>query len=216
MIRVMAVDDDALVLAGLRAILESTDDIVIVAQADDGADASRLVKTHRPDVVLMDLRMPRVGGHEAIVAIMAAPDPPPILVLTTFDADEQLIASLEAGAVGYLLKDTPPHQIIDSVRETAAGRAILSPDHTRTLLDRYRELGTGARRSDAARRLEGLTEREREVVQHVTGGLSNAEIAAAMYCSPATVKAHLAHIFSRTGISNRVQLAILGHDAGLS
>ena len=216
MIRVLIVDDDPLVRAGLRFILEAAEDIVPVAEAADGQEAVVSAARTRPDVVLMDLRMPCTDGRVATAELAAGADQPRVLALTTFDADELVLGILDAGASGYLLKDAPPEEIIGAVRETAAGRTILSPRHAGLLLERYRDNPENARRNRAWERLAVLTDREREVVACVVEGLTNAEIARRLYCSAATVKAHLGHIFGRLGIDNRVQLAVLGHDAGLA
>lgn len=216
MIYVLIVDDDPLVRAGLRFIFDSAHDIECVGEAADGTESISEVERAHPDVVLMDLRMSGMDGREATVELMKLPEPPKVLALTTFDTDAHVLSVLDAGASGYLLKDTPPAEIIDAVRETAEGRTILSSRHARVLLDKYSESGHNARKNQATEALAQLTEREREVVQYVTHGLTNAEIGERMHCSPATVKAHLASIFTRLQITNRVRLAILGHDAGLS
>jgi DNA-binding NarL/FixJ family response regulator len=213
--RVLIVDDDPLVRAGLRFILDSAPDLLVVGEAEDGAESLDQVALLHPDVVLMDLRMSGMDGREAIEQLMRLPSPPKVLALTTFNTDEQVIAVLDAGASSYLLKDTPPVEIIAAIRETAAGRTILSSRHTRVLLDKYSENGANARRNHAEQALVVLTDRERQVVRHVSQGLTNSEIAARLNCSPATVKAHLASIFAQLHITNRVRLAVLGHDAGL-
>jgi RNA polymerase sigma factor (sigma-70 family) len=215
MTRVLIVDDDPLVRAGLRFILAAAEDLDVVGQASDGAEAIEQVKRLAPDVVLMDLRMAGMDGREATAELMGLPDPPKVLALTTFDTDAHVISVLDAGASGYLLKDTQPTEIIDAVRETAGGGTVLSSRHTRVLLDKYSENGINARRNRAKAALDELTKREREVVRCVAEGLTNAEIAERISCSPATVKAHLASIFTQLGIENRVRLAILGHDAGI-
>lgn len=216
MIRLFIVDDDPLVRAGLRFIFDSAEDIKCVGEASDGKRSITEVRRVRPDVVLMDLRMPGMDGLEATAKLMALSEPPRVLALTTFDTDAHLLSVLDAGASGYLLKDTPPAELIDAVREAAKGRAILSARHTRVLLDKYSADGKNAKRNQAVEALSQLTEREREVVRYVARGLTNAEIGECMHCSPATVKAHLASIFAQLQISNRVRLAVLGHDAGLS
>lgn len=216
MIRVLIVDDDPLVRAGLRFILNSADDVDCVGEATDGNESIAEVERVHPDVVLMDLRMPGMDGREATAELMKLPEPAKILVLTTFDTDAHVLSVLDAGASGYLLKDTPPAEIIEAVREIANGRAILSSRHARVLLDKYSENGSNARKYQAIEALSQLTEREREVVQYVAQGFTNAEIGARLHCSPATVKAHLASIFTQLQIANRVRLAVLGHEAGLS
>lgn len=211
-IRVVLVDDDALVRAGLGAILGAAPDIEVVGEAADGGEGVDVVAALRPDVVLMDIRMPGMDGLEATSNITAHPDAPHVLVLTTFQADEYVFGALQAGATGFLLKDTPPRELIEAVRVVSEGQGLLSPTHTRTLIDRF--AGGSDRRTEADRRLEVLSDREREVVGAVARGLSNAEIARELFLSDATVKAHLAHIFTKLD-ANRVQVAILGHDAGL-
>ncbi|MDO5629398.1 MAG: response regulator transcription factor [Mobilicoccus sp.] len=211
-IRVVLVDDDALVRAGLEMILGAAPDIEVVAQAGDGAAGVEVVRAHRPDVVLMDIRMPGVDGLAATAQVRALPEAPQVLVLTTFSADEYVFGALESGAIGFLLKDTPPRELADAVRLVAGGQAMLAPGHTRALIDRYAS-GGGSRAERAQERLSVLSAREREVAGAVARGLSNAEIAAELYLSEATVKAHLAHAFTKLD-ANRVQLAILAHEAG--
>ncbi|WP_017590010.1 response regulator transcription factor [Nocardiopsis ganjiahuensis] len=215
MIRVLVVDDDPLVREGLGFILATADDIEVVGQAADGAEGVERARSLTPDVVLMDLRMPGTDGREATAELMSLPHPPKVLALTTFDTDAHVISVLDAGASGYLLKETPPPEIIDAVRDTAGGGTVLSARHARVLLDKYSENGVNARRNRAGAALDRLTGREREVVRCVAEGLTNAEAAERLHCSPGTVKAHLASIFTRLGIDNRVRLAILGHDAGI-
>lgn len=215
MIDVLLVDDDPWVRFGLATILGTTDDLRVVGEANNGAEAIRQVLLLRPVIVLMDLRMPAMDGIQATSRITSLPSPPKILVLTTFNADKHVVDALDAGASGYLLKDTPPAEIIDGIRQTVAGKAILSPDHTRVLLDTYTDGGTRSQQLEARTQLGALTKREQEVVRYVAAGFTNAEIASQLRCSPATVKTHLASIFATLGLSSRVQLAILGHDAGL-
>lgn len=216
MTTVLIVDDDPLVRAGLTMILGATNDLVVVGEAADAEEAIRQAKRLAPDVVLMDLRMSGMDGRRATAELQKLASPPRVLALTTFDTDEHVISVLDAGASGYLLKDTPPQEIIRAVRETGAGRTILSSRHARVLLDRYAENDTAMQRDEAVRLLSVLTQREREVVAYVAEGLTNIEIATRLHCSPATVKAHLANIFAQLQIPNRVRLAILGHDAGLT
>ena len=214
MIRVLVVDDEVLVRSGLRLILEAAGDISVVAEAGDGADAIAGVGRTRPDVVLMDVRMPRVDGLTAAAEIAAAPDAPKVIMLTTFDLDEYVHEALRAGAVGFLLKDTPPADLIAGVRIVAAGNAMLAPSVTRRLISAFAEKQSTP--SEAARRrLDTLTEREHEVVRAVARGLSNAEIGRELAMREATVKAHVSRALAKLGLSNRVQAAILVHDAGL-
>ncbi len=211
-IRVLIVDDDALVRAGLSMILGADPEIEVVGDAADGTEAIDAAQALSPHVVLMDIRMPVMDGLKATAAIRELPTPPHVLVLTTFEADEYVFGALQAGASGFLLKDTPPRDLAAAVHVVASGQAMLSPAHTRALINRYS--GGGSRREDARSRLAALSERERDVAGCVARGLSNAEIAAELYLSDATVKAHLAHIVTKLD-ANRIQIAILGHDAGL-
>ncbi|MEU9566213.1 response regulator transcription factor [Streptomyces sp. NPDC048161] len=221
-VRLLIVDDDPLVRAGLALMLGGADDIDIVGEGADGTEAAGLVDRLRPDVVLMDIRMPAMDGLTATEALRTRPDAPEVIVLTTFHADEQVLRAIRAGAAGFVLKDTPPAQIVESVRRVAAGDPVLSPAVTRRLMDRA--AGTGPRgghdermdRADRARqRIAALAEREREVAIAVAHGRSNAEIAATLYLSVATVKTQVSRILARFGFNNRVQIALLVHDAGL-
>jgi DNA-binding NarL/FixJ family response regulator len=212
-VRVLLVDDDALVRAGLRMILASADDITVVGEVDDGSRAVAAVREHRPDVVLMDLRMPRMDGIEATAALRRLDEPPQIIVLTTFQADEQVLNALRAGASGFLVKDTPPADIINAVRVVASGDAIISPSVTRTLLAHFGDSPASERRQSAAQRLATLTAREREVALAIGSGASNAEAAASLFMSEATIKAHVSRLFTKLGVTNRVQIAILVRDA---
>jgi len=215
-LRVLLVDDDPLVRAGLRAILSAASDLVVVAEAADGAAAITALSAHRVDVALMDVRMPGVDGITATKQITALPDPPKVIVLTTFHLDEYVFGALRAGASGFLLKDTPPADIVGAVRLVAAGDAMLSPSVTRTLIDHYNADTTEARRIAARKSLKLLTEREREVAAAVGRGQSNADIAARLYMSEATVKAHVSRILAKLNATNRVQVAITMHDADLA
>ncbi|MFJ3987296.1 response regulator [Streptomyces sp. NPDC090032] len=215
-IRVLLVDDDPLVRAGLSFMLGGAPDIEIVGQAGDGSEVPALVTEARPDVVLMDIRMPDVDGLAATEALRARPDAPEVIVLTTFHADEQVLRALRAGAAGFVLKDTVPAEIVEAVRRVAAGAPVLSPTVTRQLITR----ATGPdpqhdRRARARERLAELADREREVAVAVGRGAANAEIAAELYMSVATVKAHVSRILAKLGLNNRVQIALLTHDAGL-
>ena len=214
-VRVLLVDDDPLVRAGLRMILSSADDLEVVGEAGDGAEAVGAVRTHRPDVVLMDIRMPGTDGLTATAAVTALPEPPKVVVLTTFGVDDYVFRALEAGAAGFLLKDTPPRDLIAAVRVVAAGDAMLSPSVTRTLIGHVAGAGETGRRNAARARLAPLTDREREVLVAVGRGLSNAEIGRELYLSEATVKTHVSRLLLKLGCANRVQVAILAHDAGL-
>ncbi len=211
--RVLLVDDDPLVRAGLQIILSSSDEVEVVGEAADGAEVVAAVQSHRPDVVLMDIRMPVVDGIAATTAVRRLADPPHVIVLTTFQADEHVMSALRAGADGFLLKDTPPAEIINAVRLVAAGEAMLSPSVTRTLLAHLGDDEAAERRRTAAERLSALTDREREVADAVGSGASNAEIAASLFMSAPTVKAHVSRLLTKLAVANRVHIAILVHDA---
>lgn len=214
-IRVLLVDDDPLVRAGLSFMMGGAGDIEIVGEAGDGGEVEALVDRTRPDVVLMDIRMPAVDGLTATERLRARPDAPQVVVLTTFHADEQVLRALRAGAAGFVLKDTPPAEILDAVRRVAGGDPVLSPTVTRQLMAHAAGAAADTRRSRARERLAGLGEREREVAVAVGRGLSNAEIAAGLYMSVATVKAHVSRVLAKLGLNNRVQIALLAYDAGL-
>jgi DNA-binding NarL/FixJ family response regulator len=213
-IRVLLVDDDALVRAGLSMMLDGANGLVIVGEAGDGDQVPAAVARHRPDVVLMDLRMPRVDGIAATRRLRAGPRPPEVIVLTTFDADENVLGALRAGASGFLLKDSPPAEIADAIRRVAAGDPILSPAVTRRLV--RRAVVQEDAKQQALRELDGLSPRERDVVRAIAEGQTNAEIAASLLMSVPTVKAHVTHILTKAGLANRTQIALLGHDAGLA
>jgi DNA-binding NarL/FixJ family response regulator len=215
-LRVLLADDDALVRAGLRTILSAADDLQVVGEAGDGAAAVTAVREDQPDVVLMDIRMPLQDGIAATQAITALDNPPRVIVLTTFQLDEYVFGALQAGASGFLLKDTPPADIIRAVRLVAGGEAMLSPSATRALIDKFSADPAAPRRAAAERALQALTGREREVAAEVAQGHSNADIAAHLYMSEATVKAHLSRVLTKLGAANRVQVAILARDAGLA
>jgi DNA-binding NarL/FixJ family response regulator len=212
-IKVLLVDDDALVRAGLRIILSSAEDLDVVGEVDDGARAVAAVRELGPDVVLMDIRMAQMDGITATAALRRLDRPPQVIVLTTFQADEQVMSALRAGAAGFLVKDTPPAEIISAVRVVASGDAIVSPSVTRTLLSHLGDAQASDRRRAAAQRLGALTEREREVAAVIGSGASNAEVAAALFMSEATVKAHVSRLLTKLDVTNRVQIAIMVHDA---
>jgi DNA-binding NarL/FixJ family response regulator len=214
-VRLVVVDDDALVRASLRMILGGDPAVDIVAECADGAEAVDVVGRLRPDVVLMDVRMPRVDGLTALRTLRAQGSTARVVVLTTFDADELVLRALREGAAGFLLKDTPPAQLVEGVRRVAAGEPILSPTVTAQLIATVTRPEDSTRRDDAVRRLEQLTPRERDVATAVARGLSNAEIAEQLYLGLATVKTHVAHLFAKLDVTNRVQIARLVHDAGL-
>ncbi|WP_343951173.1 response regulator transcription factor [Nonomuraea longicatena] len=212
-IRVLIVDDDALVRAGLSMILAGAGDIEIVGEAADGAQVPSSVAALRPDVVLMDIRMPVVDGLTATEALLATPAPPEVVVLTTFHADAQVLRALRAGAAGFLLKDIPPGDLVAAIRRVAAGEPILSPAVTRQLITHVADGGAGERTDRARTLLARLSEREREVALAVGQGRSNAEIGSALYMSVATVKAHVSRILTKLELSNRVQIALTVYDA---
>jgi len=214
-IRVLVVDDDPLVRSALRLMLGGQAHIEIVGEAADGAEGAQLAAALQPDLALVDIRMPVMDGLEATAAMLAAPEPPRVIVLTTFDADEYVLGALAAGADGFLLKDTPPEEIVAAIGKVAAGEPMLSPSVTQTLIRRIRD-GADPATAEVEAKLAALTEREREVAVAIGRGLSNAEIGAELYLSVATVKAHVSRLFDKLGTTNRVQIALLVHDAGLA
>jgi DNA-binding NarL/FixJ family response regulator len=213
-IRVLVVDDDALVRAGLSMVLAGAEDILIVGEAADGNEVTHAVSEHEPGVVLMDIRMPGMDGLAATELLRAQEDAPEVIVLTTFDADEYVLRALRAGASGFLLKDMPPADIVRAVRAVAAGEPMLSPTITRRLIGHVTDSEGGDRRQRARERLDRLTEREREVAVAIGLGKSNAEIGRELYMSVATVKAHVSRVLEKLEFNNRVQIALLAHDAG--
>ncbi|MEU4677376.1 response regulator transcription factor [Micromonospora sp. NPDC023737] len=212
MIRVLVVDDEQLVRSGLRLILEAAPDITVVGEAADGTAALVEAYRLRPDVVLLDVRMPGTDGLTAAPQVVAAG--PKVIMLTTFDLDEYVHRALRAGAVGFLLKDTPPRELVAAVRTVAAGQAMLAPTVTRRLISSFAERGP-ARRTTARQRLDLLTDRESEIVREVARGHANAEIGRRLAMSEATVKAHVSRALAKLQLTNRVQVAILVHDADL-
>ncbi|MBE4741842.1 MULTISPECIES: response regulator [Streptomyces] len=214
-IRLLLVDDDPLVRTGLSLMLGGADDIEIVGEGADGDEVQALVDRTRPDVVLMDIRMPTVDGLAATERLRARPDAPEVVVLTTFHADDQVLRALRAGAAGFVLKDTSPAEIVEAVRRVAAGEPVLSPAVTRQLMAHAAGSAPDTRRGTARSRVAALNDREREVAVAVGRGASNAEIAAALFMSVATVKAHVSRILAKLDLNNRVQIALLTYDAGL-
>ncbi|GAA1788669.1 response regulator transcription factor [Luedemannella flava] len=214
-IRVLVVDDDPLVRAGLSMIIGGAPDLAVVGEVADGAEVPDAVRTHAPDVVLMDIRMPRVDGLAATSALRAVPGAPEVLVLTTFDIDQYVLRALRAGAGGFLLKDTPPAEIVAAIRRVAAGEATLSPTVTRQLITHVVATGGDGRRERAVGLLGTLSPRERDVALAVGQGRSNAEIAAELFMSVATVKAYVSRLLTKLDLNNRVQIALLVHDADL-
>jgi DNA-binding NarL/FixJ family response regulator len=213
-IRVLVVDDDALVRAGLSMLLAGAEDIEIVGEATDGGEVAQAVAEHRPDVVLMDIRMRGMDGLAATELLRARSDAPEVIVLTTFDADDYVLRALRAGASGFLLKDTPPADIVRGLRAVAAGEPMLSPTVTRRLIGHVTDSEGGERQRHAREQLDRLTEREREVAVAIGQGRSNAEISRELYMSVATVKAHVSRVLEKLKLNNRVQIALLAHDAG--
>jgi DNA-binding NarL/FixJ family response regulator len=212
-IRVLLADDQALVRGGFRMILEARDDLEVVGEAEDGAQAAALAEQHRPDVVLMDVRMPVLDGIEATRQIVESGNAARIIVLTTFDADEYVFAALRAGASGFLLKDVRPADLVEAIRIVARGDALLAPTVTRRLLDRFAmDLpGTPAVPPD----LGDLTERELEVLRLVALAMSNAEIAAELVVTEATVKTHVSSVLRKLQLRDRVQAVVLAYESGL-
>ncbi|MYX38585.1 MULTISPECIES: response regulator transcription factor [Streptomycetaceae] len=218
--RVLIVDDDPLVRSGLRMMLSGAADIEVVAEAADGTEVLPLVEAHRPDIVLMDIRMPRMDGLAATAELRRGPRPPEVLILTTFTTDGYVLEALRAGAAGYVLKHTPPAQIVAAVRNVVAGEPVLSPAAVKQLIGAVTAAGddAGARPDDrgGAERLLGLLgDREREVALAVALGRTNAEISASLYMSVPTVKAHVSHILTKLDLNNRVQIALVVYRAGL-
>ena len=213
-IRVLIVDDDALVRAGLTMLLAGAGDIEIVGEAADGSQVEHAVAERDPDVVLMDIRMPGVDGLTATEILRRRDRPPEVIVLTTFDADDHVLRALQAGAVSLRRKPLAPAGIVGAIRSVAAGEPILSPAITRRLIGHVTGSDGGERRRHAREQLDRLTEREREVAVAIGRGKSNAEISRELYMSIATVKAHVSHLLEKLGFNNRVQIALLAHDAG--
>lgn len=212
-IRVLICDDQALVRSGFRAILGARAEIEVVGEAENGADAIALAERRRPDVILMDIRMPVLDGVEATRRLVASGSPARILILTTFDLDEYVHAAIRAGASGFLLKDVTPAELVDAIRIVASGEALLAPSVTRRLLERFATtLPVGDQSSDA---LAELTARESEVLRLLAGGLSNAEIAAELVVSEATVKTHISSVLRKLGLRDRVQAVIFAYETGL-
>jgi len=213
MIRIVIADDQAMVRAGFSALLGEQPDIEVVGLASDGEECLRVVAELRPDVVLMDVRMPVLDGISATRELSAAPDAPRILILTTFDIDDYVFEALSAGAAGFLLKDASPEELARAVRVIAAGDALLSPSATRTLIERFAAT-RGPRRTDRVV-LGELTDREREILIGVAQGESNSEIAARLFIAEQTVKTHVSRILAKLGARDRAQLVIAAYEAGL-
>ena len=216
-ISVLLADDQPLLRRGFRMILEAEGDLVIAAEAGNGAEAVTLAQRHAPDVVLMDIRMPGTDGIEATRRIIAADGRVRVLVLTTFDLDEYAFGALRAGASGFLLKDVRPGELVTAIRTVASGDAVISPRVTRRLLEEYAQVLPLSASQQAERypQLGALTEREREVLIAVARGLSNTEIAVSLYVSEATVKSHVGRILAKLRLRDRVQVVVLAYEAGL-
>nr|WP_275942284.1 response regulator transcription factor [Streptomyces spiramenti] len=216
-IDVLVADDDPLVRFGLRMMLGGVADLRVVAEAGDGAEALRLAERHRPDVVLMDIRMPGTDGLAATATLRGRSSAPQVIVLTTFDTDAHVLRALRAGAAGFLLKDTPPEELVTAVRHVARGRPVLSPEVTRRLIARVAESDQeqDTARDAARRRLAALADRERTVAAELGAGRTNAEIAARHHLALTTVKTHVSAILSKLDLNNRVQVALLVQEAGL-
>ncbi|MCA2184477.1 response regulator [Nonomuraea cavernae] len=211
MIRVLVADDQALVRAGVRMLLQAAGDMEVVGEAEDGAEAVRQAGRHLPDVILMDLRMPRVDGLEAIRRLLAVRPNSRIVVLTTFSEDADVYAALRAGAVGFLVKDDEPERMVDAVRRAAAGEQLLGPSALRRVVEGFLAAGEPAATSVPA----GLTARELEVLALVGTGLSNAEIAEELHVGVTTVKTHIGAAMDKLGLRNRIQAAVVAHRSGL-
>jgi DNA-binding NarL/FixJ family response regulator len=214
MIRVLVADDQALVRDGFRAILEAEDDLEVVGDAEDGAAAVKLARAERPDVVLMDVRMPTLDGIEAARRLLADPDPPRVLMLTTFDLDEYVYEAMKIGASGFLLKDVPRDELVAAIRGIHRDETLLSPAITRRLIEQFvRRPPPGS--TPLALALAELTERELEVLRLVAEGLSNGEIAERLFLSAATVKTHVANLLRKLDLRDRVQAVVLAYESGL-
>ena len=214
-IRVFLVDDQQMVRAGFRMLVESQDDMVVVGEAGDGGEALQQLAVTGTDVVLMDVRMPRLDGVEATRRLLASDDPPRVVVLTTFDLDEHAFAAIRAGASAFLLKDAAPPDLLGAIRAVHAGDAVVAPSTTRRLLDHFAALPDPAAPGAVDDRLAGLTEREREVLTLVAQGRTNTEIAGDLVVAETTVKTHVGRILAKTGSRDRVQLVVLGYESGL-
>lgn len=212
-VRVVIADDQALLRGGLRAMLEAEPDIEVVGEAGDGAEAVDTVLRTHPDVVLMDVRMPKLDGIEATRRLLAAGSAARVLVITTFDLDEFVLRALRAGASGFLLKATPPGALVQAVRTVAAGESMLDPAVTRRLVEHF--LDRPEPDDDTRRRLESLTERELDVLHLLVRGLTNEEMGAELFLSPATIKSHVTRILGKLGVRSRVQAVVLAYESGL-
>ena len=213
-VSVLVVDDEALIRAGFRALVNSVPGLTVVGEAADGAQAVRSVRTLRPDVVLLDVRMPVMDGLEATRHITGSGARARVLVVTTFDRDEYVFEALRAGASGFVLKDTPPERLIEAIRVVAAGEALLTPTITRRLITEFVSRTAPAHRPVPAA-LATLTDREREVLVQVAAGRSNAELADSLHISRATAKTHVSNLLSKLGARDRIQLVVLAYESGI-
>lgn len=213
-IRVMLVDDQMLLRTGFRMVLAAQPDMDVVAEAGDGAEAIEVLRSTAVDVVLMDVRMPRMDGVEATRRICAEPEAPKVLILTTFDLDEYAFTGLKAGASGFMLKDVPPNELLNAIRSVHSGDAVVAPSTTRRLLDRFSSLLPSTTKP-RHKEIDRLTEREREVMLLVAQGLSNGEIAGRLVLSEATVKTHVGRILTKLALRDRVQVVVLAYESGL-
>jgi DNA-binding NarL/FixJ family response regulator len=213
-IRVLIVDDDALVRAGLSMMLGGAAGVEVVGEAADGSEVLGALDRHHPDVILMDLRMPKLDGIAAMELVRAQPQPPAVVVLTTFDTDDQVLRALRSGAAGFLVKDTPPAEIVRAIELVAVGESMLSPTVTRRLIDRLAgESDASDRHAEAAVQLSALSPRDREIAAAIAQGKSNAAIASELHLSVATIKSHVSAMLAKLGFDNRVQIALLVQDA---
>jgi DNA-binding NarL/FixJ family response regulator len=212
--RVLIADDQSMVRRGFRMIIDAEPDLEVVAEAADGDQAVAACERFAPHVALMDIRMPTVDGLQATRRILARENPPRVIILTTFDLDEYVFESLRAGASGFLLKNSPPEQLIQAVRLAARGDALLDPGVTRRIIERFGELGL--RDAEAPAAVAELTPREREVLELVAAGLSNAEIAERLVLAPGTVKTHVARVLSKLGLRDRIQAVVFAYEHGLT
>ncbi|NEB74958.1 response regulator transcription factor [Streptomyces sp. SID14478] len=214
-IKVMLVDDQVLLRTGFRMVLAAQPDMEVVAEAGDGVEALEVLRATSVDVVLMDVRMPKLDGVETTRRVCADPNPPKVLILTTFDLDEYAFSGLKAGASGFMLKDVPPGELLTAIRSVHSGDAVVAPSTTRRLLDRFAPMLPSGTKEPQHKQLERLTEREREVMILVAQGLSNGEIAAHLVLSEATVKTHVGRILTKLDLRDRVQVVVLAYETGL-
>jgi DNA-binding NarL/FixJ family response regulator len=212
-VRVLIVDDDALVRSGLTMMLGGADSVEVVGEAQDGSEVLGAIDRHRPDVLMLDLRMPKVDGLGALALLRGQPQPPAVIVLTTFDTDEYVLQALRRGAAGFLVKDTPPADIVRAIELVASGESMLSPTVTRRLIDHLAADGDGEERRRAADQLRSLSPRDVEIAEAIAQGKANAAIAAELHLSVATIKSHVSAMLAALELENRVQLALLVQEA---